>query len=182
MNRAATTWVFGYGSLVWRPAFPHSAVVPAALAGFKRRFWQHSPDHRGTPENPGRVVTLLREPGARTVGVAYLVQDEHASAVLGQLDHREKAGYERAEVQVTALDDGRAIEALVYIAGSGNSDFAGELAVEKIAQQVVRSVGPSGDNVSYVLGLAESLRALNEPDPHVEALVAAIERQGRLSP
>ena len=54
-------WVFGYGSVIWKPAFEFVESVPATLSGYTRRFWQGSPDHRGTPEEPGRVVTLVAE-------------------------------------------------------------------------------------------------------------------------
>ena len=52
--------IFGYGSLVWRPDLPHTEAHDGYIVGWVRRFYQGSPDHRGTPERPGRVATLLR--------------------------------------------------------------------------------------------------------------------------
>jgi cation transport regulator ChaC len=172
-------WVFGYGSLVWRPAFAFEARRPAVVRGFTRRFWQGSTDHRGVPEAPGRVVTLVAEPGARCWGVAYRVAAERAEAVMAALDHRESGGYERRRV---ALHDERTgepwSEATVYFAGPGNPNYLGEAPLAEIAAQVRRSHGPSGANLEYVLRLAETLREHGAEDDHVFALEAHLLDEG----
>ena len=169
-------WVFGYGSLVWRPAFPFTARRPAHIRGWRRRFWQGSTDHRGVPGAPGRVVTLLPDPdpGARCYGMAYAVSAGHAPAVLAQLDHREKGGYTRDRLALY-LDDGSIIaEGLVYRATPDNPNYLGPAPLDDIAEQVVRSVGPSGPNPEYVLRLHDALAEMGVDDPHLSGLAAAV--------
>jgi glutathione-specific gamma-glutamylcyclotransferase len=168
----AAIWVFGYGSLIWKPDFEHTARLPCVLPGWKRRFWQHSPDHRGTPEEPGRVVTLLPDSAAETVGVAYRLAATSTQHVLKALDHREKAGYSREMVQVRALESADTVSALVYVATEFNTDFAGPASAAEIAKLVQIRVGPSGTNKDYVLRLQRALAELGHIDPHVDAIVA----------
>ena len=94
-------WLFGYGSLIWKADFAYRARRPALIEGYARRFWQGSHDHRGTPEAPGRVATLIHQPGARCLGMAYLIGPE----VLAPLDLREKNGYLRERVTLHFLDE-----------------------------------------------------------------------------
>lgn len=61
-NNTMTTegmWIIGYGLLIFKPPPLYQFRVTGTLKGYIRRFWQSSSDHRGTPESPGRVVTLL---------------------------------------------------------------------------------------------------------------------------
>lgn len=170
---ATDLWVFGYGSLVWRPAFAFDARHAGYIVGKTRRFWQSSTDHRGVIGAPGRVVTLVDEPGARCWGMVYRVTPSERDAVLVRLDHREKNGYVRQRVTVHR-ESGDPIDALVYVAASDNDDFAGPAPLEEIAAQVRRSAGPSGDNVEYVLELAAALHAMGAEDEHVFSLAALL--------
>jgi cation transport regulator ChaC len=167
-------WVFGYGSLVWRPAFAHAERAPARVHGWARRFWQGSTDHRGVPGAPGRVVTLVRDTTAVCWGVAYRVAPADADEVLARLDHREQGGYDRERVEVELDAPGGRVEALVYLATHENPNFLGPAASDAIARQVVAAVGPSGPNPEYVLRLAEAIRAHRAHDPHVFEIEARI--------
>jgi cation transport protein ChaC len=166
-------WLFGYGSLIYIVDFPYLEARPASILGWSRRFWQGSHDHRGTPENPGRVVTLIEEPGAVCGGMAFRIKPH----VFEQLDEREKNGYLRVATEMT-FDDGSSATGVTYLATADNEAYLGEASELEIARHITRSSGPSGDNSSYLLELAEALRELGQHDDHVfeiERHILAIE-------
>ncbi|MFC6327130.1 gamma-glutamylcyclotransferase [Alloalcanivorax gelatiniphagus] len=160
-----SVWLFGYGSLIFKADFPYLERRPASIRGWARRFWQGSHDHRGTPEAPGRVLTLVESPGTVCAGMAYRV----APAVFDHLDVREKNGYLRFSTAMTFADGGHE-EGLVYIATEDNAAFLGPAPEAAIARQIAVSHGPSGPNRDYLLNLAEALRELGAEDEHVFAL------------
>jgi cation transport protein ChaC len=160
------SWIFGYGSLIWRPTFPHAERRAAALRGWSRRFWQGSTDHRGVPGAPGRVVTLIEEPAAVCRGVAYRLDADQIEAVLAHLDLRERGGYARREVMLE-LDGSDPQRGVVYLATPENHNYLGPAELPAIADQIARAHGPSGPNSEYLLRLAEALRGLGADDPHV---------------
>ena len=159
-------WIFGYGSLIWRPAMAFRSCRVARLAGWKRRFWQGSHDHRGMPRAPGRVVTLIAEPRTCCDGVAYLVDRDVVETVFRTLDHREKNGYERHAVSLT-FRDGGVVDAIVYIAAVGNDAWLGPAGDDEMVRQICHAAGPSGANIDYLYDLAAALRDLEIDDPHV---------------
>eukprot|EP00850_Spirogloea_muscicola_P021227 SM000241S08516 [mRNA] locus=s241:141194:143826:+ [translate_table: standard] len=79
-------WIFGYGSLVWRAGFEYDRRVVGYIRGYRRVFYQGSTDHRGTPELPGRTVTLEPQPGAVTLALELLSITGVASWATGDLD------------------------------------------------------------------------------------------------
>ncbi len=178
MNQALVSgpWIFGYGSLVWRPAFKHVRRVPAYVDGFERRFWQASPLHRGTKETPGRVVTLLPAPNARCWGMAYQVHSEQAEEILTALDHRERTGYERVRATLHVRDVGAIENVLLYIASKQNENYIGPESLEDTIAVICRAQGESGANREYLEKLSQGLRKMQVEDPHIVNLMALLDR------
>ncbi|WP_376697061.1 gamma-glutamylcyclotransferase [Wenzhouxiangella sp. EGI_FJ10305] len=156
-------WVFGYGSLIYKVDFPYLDREPAQIEGWARRFWQGSHDHRGTPDAPGRVVTLVPDAARTCRGMAYRVEHD----VFEHLDHREKNGYQHHRVTIDLLDRGTAVAGMIYVAGRDNPAFLGPDKPQVLAEHIVAARGPSGLNRDYLLRLAESLRELGDEDEHV---------------
>lgn len=169
-----TLWIFGYGSLLFRPGFPHEERRAAIVSGWTRRLDQGSPDHRGTPERLGRVATLVPTRAGTVGGAVYRVADEHAEIVLASLDHREKGGYDRLMLSAEPLGGGPPLTAITWIASPGNPYHLGPAPLAAMVEQIRGAVGPSGPNVEYVLRLAEALAELGVADPHVDEVARAL--------
>ncbi|MGR8921300.1 MAG: gamma-glutamylcyclotransferase [Gammaproteobacteria bacterium] len=167
------SWIFGYGSLIWRPDFTYLESRRAAVGGWRRRFWQASPDHRGVPEAPGRVVTLVSDAGARCVGMAFRPRPQDWSAIIAALDVREQNGYDIVDVEMH-FDDGSAVRGITYVAGPDNPSFVGPAPLEEMVAQIAAASGPSGPNREYLHRLAETLAELDVHDEEVHGLHAAL--------
>jgi glutathione-specific gamma-glutamylcyclotransferase len=169
-------WLFGYGSLIWRPDLPYRARRAARITGWARRFWQASWDHRGTPESPGRVVTLVESTGTVLWGAAYAIDAAEWPHVLAALEHREQAGYRRLvltaglAVAETAGDVVEEVPVEIFIGSTDRREFIGPESLDVTAAIVRTSRGPSGANVDYVLRLEQALDTLGARDPDVTAL------------
>lgn len=176
MNEAENSesvWVFGYGSLIWRPGIAFRERRVARVRGWTRRFWQGSHDHRGLPHAPGRVVTLVPEPGASCEGVAYRVAADLAAATFEGLDHREKNGYQRHDLRLE-FRRGGTDQGVAYVAPVNNPAFLGSAPVDEIVAQIRRSAGPSGTNIDYLYQLESALRRLRIEDAHVFELAGRL--------
>ncbi|XP_056639789.1 putative glutathione-specific gamma-glutamylcyclotransferase 2 isoform X1 [Diorhabda sublineata] len=158
-------WIFGYGSLIWKVDFPYEKKILGYIKGFNRRFYQLSTDHRGTPTNPGRVVTLIPSNESskfyllKVYGVAYKIRDCDIKNVVNHLDYREKGGYEKKILKFFPIsEDEQPFDITIYLGDHNNENYGGPADLNDIAVQVVRSVGPSGPNIEYVCNLANSMR------------------------
>lgn len=159
--------------MLFRPGFAYLERQPAQLDGYARSFSQASPDHRGTPDRPGRVLTLVQRPGSSVGGAVYFVAAP-ARELLVELDYRERAGYERVQLAVTTAAG--VIEAVTWIALPGNAYDVGPMSLEALAEHVQVSVGPSGRNDDYVFRLEQALAELGAEDTHVSELAALLRR------
>ncbi|KAI4868619.1 ChaC-domain-containing protein [Hypoxylon rubiginosum] len=191
-------WIFGYGSLIWKPPPHYDQRVPGWVTGYVRRFWQASQDHRGTPEAPGRVVTLIERSFWASLadahdsapdkvwGTAYRIRADRVAEVKAYLDIREINGYTIHHAPFHRAD-GRSpptIRTLVYIGTPDNDQFTGPQDPQALAEHIYASEGPSGLNRDYLLGLERALDELSPEsgDAHVTDLsdrVRAIESRGR---
>ena len=173
-------WIFGYGSLIWNPGFAFEQRQVGYIRGWARRFYQGSPDHRGIPGSPGRVVTLVADTQSMCWGVAYQVAGESLESIFSYLDEREQGGFRRHQVdfypKTTTIDAlaPSVTKAAVYIAQDDNPHYLGPASIPEMARQILHSKGPSGLNRDYLLRLAESLRGLGVTDVHVAELERSV--------
>ncbi|XP_028775005.1 gamma-glutamylcyclotransferase 2-3 isoform X2 [Neltuma alba] len=176
-------WVFGYGSLIWKAGFPFDESVVCFIRGYRRVFHQGSTDHRGTPEYPGRTVTIEPAEGEVCWGVAYKIsKKEDQEIAFTYLEVREKQYDKKAYLDVfTELT--ATVPAIsgvmVYIASpdkSVNKNYLGPASVEEIARQITRAEGPSGPNRDYLFQLEKALLQIGCQDKHVMDLANEVRR------
>jgi glutathione-specific gamma-glutamylcyclotransferase len=171
---ASERWVFGYGSLMWRPGFPFAERRAATLHGRRRAFCIYSVHHRGTYERPGLVLGLA--PGGATRGAAYRVAEADWPETYAYLMDREQPTetYIEARRQVR-LDDGRRVEVLTFLSDVGHPQWAGVLSLERQAELIAGATGLSGRNVDYLRDLVDHLRDMGVRDAAMERLLEMIE-------
>lgn len=164
-------WVFGYGSLMWRPDFPFIEKHPARITGLHRSLCVYSFVHRGTPERPGLVLGLDR--GGECHGIAFRVAaSEREKTIL----------YLRAREQVTAVyqetlhgaflltEPAQRVQALTYVVNRGHQQYAGPLTLEQRLHHIRQGHGQSGPNREYVLSTVSALESLGCHDAELHRL------------
>ena len=168
-------WVFGYGSLMWRPGFPYVERATATLHGRRRAFCIYSVHHRGTPERPGLVLGLA--PGGSVRGVAYGVAEPHgrrSTPICSSASSRPRPISRRASR--CAWPDGRRVNAVTFLSDRSHPQWAGVLAPERQAELIAGARGLSGRNIDYLRDLVDHLRAEGLRDPAMERLLDRVTR------
>ena len=174
LDSARGKWVFGYGSLMWRPGFPFAERQRAVLHGRRRAFCIYSVHHRGIPEAPGLVLGLA--PGGSVRGIAFRIAPEHWPGVESYLLEREQPTetYLEAWAEVR-LADRRRERALVFVSDMRHPQWAGNLDLDSQARLIAGSEGLSGRNIDYLRDLVMHLREEQVADKAMELLLQKVE-------
>lgn len=168
-------WVFGYGSLIWRPGFDFVERVPAKVTGLHRGLCVYSFVHRGTPEKPGLVLGLDR--GGACRGIAFRIAPALRDQTVAYLREREQATsvyletYRRVEL---ISDTPRYVRALMFCVDRSHVQYAGRLTLEQQLHLVRQGHGRSGPNREYVLSTVEALEALGFRDHDLHLLAQSL--------
>ena len=171
---AADRWVFGYGSLMWRPGFSFVERRAAVIHGRRRAFCIYSVHHRGTASRPGLVLGLA--PGGSARGAAYRVAEADWPATYDYLREREQPTETYFEAWATVrLAGGRAAPALVFLSDLKHPQWAGDLDLETQARLIAGATGLSGRNVDYLRDLVIHLREEGVANRTMERLLARVE-------
>jgi cation transport protein ChaC len=166
-------WVFGYGSLMWRPGFPYVERRVARLVGAHRALCVYSWVHRGTEARPGLVLGLDR--GGTCRGIAFRVAPEDWDGVLATLREREQVTAVYLErKRPVRFADGPPASALAYLVDRGHAQYAGKLDEETQFRLVAEAHGRSGANRDYVINTAAHLSELGMPDPVLDRIAARL--------
>jgi glutathione-specific gamma-glutamylcyclotransferase len=170
---AADLWVFGYGSLMWRPGFPFVERRYGFIHGYHRSLCVLSHVHRGTPERPGLVLGLDR--GGRCHGVAFRIAAGEVAETVHYLREREQVtGVYRERQLPVRLDDARRVIALAYVVDRAHPQYAGRLPRDELLRLVRQGEGVSGPNAEYVRSTYEHLQAMGVVDPILADLTGSL--------
>ncbi|WP_324770552.1 gamma-glutamylcyclotransferase [Pokkaliibacter plantistimulans] len=166
---SGSLWVFGYGSLIWRPDFPFIEAHEARLYGYHRSLCVWSHVHRGTPDQPGLVFGL--DQGGCCRGRVYRVDEASQWQVLSYLAEREltTAVYQPRYLWVHT-DQGRQ-HALCFVVDKAHHQYAGALTPDKAALAVARAVGKSGRSLDYLAATLSELEARGLPSRHLQSIL-----------
>jgi len=176
-------WVFGYGSLMWRPGFEFIERAPARLIGEHRALCVYSFVHRGTPEKPGLVLGLDR--GGACRGVAFRVAEKNRAATIAYLREREQVTSVYREVKRSVWLENEArqrVSALVYVVDRGHVQYAGRLSPAEQVRHVLQGHGQSGVNRDYVLATVKAIEAEGFRDSQLHRLAAMLHDSHALHP
>lgn len=168
-------WVFAYGSLMWNPISAFDSRRIATLHGWHRSFCIRLIAGRGTPEQPGRMLSL--EAGGSTQGVALRLSSDTLGEELRILWIREMVtGAYRPTWAPVTLDDGTQVSAIAFVAEPDGLQYEADARAASIAPLMAVATGLFGSNAEYVFQLQRALSACGLRDPYIDELAAELTR------
>ena len=141
-------WIFGYGSLMWNPAFHYAERRPGLIHGWHRSFCLWTPLGRGAPENPGLVLALDR--GGSCRGIAYRITAHDRETELPLLWQREMVADGYNPRWVTVHGDASDVRAITWVINPTGERYAGKLPLETLARTLATASGRLGSNRDYL--------------------------------
>ena len=166
-------WVFGFGSLMWRPGFDFVERLQAVHHGRRRAFCIYSVHHRGTPERPGLVLGLA--PGGAVRGVAYRIAAKSWDQTYAYLLQREQPTETYVEATITLRHEKSApFPALAFLSDRQHPQWAGNLSLNAQADLIAGARGLSGPNTDYLRDLVAHLREGGIRDQAMERLLSLV--------
>lgn len=168
-------WIFGFGSLMWRPGLDVLDRQPATLNGYARKFHIWSTIGRGTLERPGLGCCLEPDPGSCR-GIAYSLDMGTLAADLDYLWGREMGSgiYRPTWVDLT-LDAGGPKRALTFVVRAGHVQHAGPMPAAQMADYMGRAEGENGRCRDYLAQTIEEMAKIGERDPLLDEVLARID-------
>lgn len=167
-------WIFGYGSLMWRPDFPHVETRPALVRGYHRAMCVYSVRYRGTSECPGLVLGLDR--GGACRGRAFKVAAADAEKVIAYLDEREMPNQVYVPTWLKTEIPGRTVSAYGFVVRRDHVQYAGKLPTEKAVELILQGHGSGGPCLDYMRNTVRHLDELGISDGQLHRVLAEVER------
>lgn len=162
-------WLFGYGSLMWNPAFEFEESAPGTLVGWHRAFCLRLTAGRGTACRPGRMLALKE--GGRTTGLAYRLPEAILEEELTLVWKREMiTGCYLPTWCKLELDDGRSVNVLVFIMDPRHPLYEADTRAETIAPLIGSASGPLGTNAQYLFSLEQEMKNRGMQDDRMSEL------------
>lgn len=165
-------WIFGYGSLMWNPEFDHDVHHVATIYGYHREFCLWSRINRGTPDQPGLVLTLER--GGSCRGLAYRLRPASARAQLSNLWRREMSMGSYIPRWLDCHSGAERFEALGFVVNRCCTGYAGKLPLETMVQSIATARGKYGSSAEYLFKTEATLERHGIRDERVRQLAERV--------
>jgi cation transport protein ChaC len=155
-------WVFGYGSLIWKPDFLFAERRIGTVRGYHRQFCFWVKRFRGTPEAPGLMLGL--EPGGVCRGVAYRVPVQDEQETLQRIWKREMLAGIYAPTWVDVQTEQGAVRAITFAINRRHERYAGKLPDDAVADALAQACGHVGSCAEYLMETVAHLEELGIRD------------------